>query len=182
MISIVSQTPFPDNDTRNRLRRKSDSKKHQSIIQNVKGAAATTSRSTDTDDSSKEEKNVENKESHKKYYHTVTEKKVSSLQEIFRPLEENKVPESVRENDNEVISIEVPNLIVQTVPEADEATSKSNSAADNTSVDATIANDGDLDTDVEDNSNNSNTNVCSHRTERIDVSVDRNNCNVDLQK
>ncbi|CAH0404862.1 unnamed protein product [Chilo suppressalis] len=37
-----------------------------------------------------------------------TEKKVSSLQEIFRPLEENKVPESPRETENEVITIEVP--------------------------------------------------------------------------
>ncbi|CAG9784361.1 unnamed protein product [Diatraea saccharalis] len=39
-----------------------------------------------------------------------TEKKVSSLQEIFRPLEENKVPESPRETENEIITIEVPVL------------------------------------------------------------------------
>lgn len=38
------------------------------------------------------------------------EKKVSSLQELFRPLEENKVPESAKESENEVISIEVPQL------------------------------------------------------------------------
>ncbi|KAJ2953680.1 hypothetical protein O0L34_g1297 [Tuta absoluta] len=39
-----------------------------------------------------------------------SEKKVSSLQEIFRPLEVNKVPESSKENENEVISIDVPDL------------------------------------------------------------------------
>ncbi|KAI5633973.1 CBS domain-containing protein [Phthorimaea operculella] len=39
-----------------------------------------------------------------------SEKKVSSLQEIFRPLEVNKVPESSKENENEVISIDVPEL------------------------------------------------------------------------
>lgn len=48
-----------------------------------------------------------------------TEKKVSSLQEIFRPLEENKVAESPKETENEIITIEVPTL-AQTVPEADE--------------------------------------------------------------
>lgn len=45
-----------------------------------------------------------------------SEKKVSSLQEIFRPLEENKVAESPKESENEVISIEVPTL-AHTVPE-----------------------------------------------------------------
>ncbi|XP_059060609.1 5'-AMP-activated protein kinase subunit gamma-2-like [Achroia grisella] len=42
-----------------------------------------------------------------------TEKKVSSLQEIFKPLEENKVAESPRENENEVLIIDVPNLKVE---------------------------------------------------------------------
>lgn len=42
-----------------------------------------------------------------------TEKKISSLQEIFRPLEENKVAESPRETENEVISIEVPSLKIE---------------------------------------------------------------------
>ncbi|XP_028162744.1 5'-AMP-activated protein kinase subunit gamma-2-like [Ostrinia furnacalis] len=54
-----------------------------------------------------------------------TEKKVSSLQEIFRPLEENKVAESPRETENEVISIEVPSLNTvneNSVPEAIEST------------------------------------------------------------
>lgn len=49
------------------------------------------------------------------------EKKVSSLQELFRPLEENKVPESAKENENEVISIEVPQLR-GVVNEVDETT------------------------------------------------------------
>ncbi|CAK1603067.1 unnamed protein product [Parnassius mnemosyne] len=96
-----------------------------------------------------------------------TEKKVSSLQEIFRPLEENKVPESVKECDNEVISIEVPKFVVQTVPEANEAASKSNSATNITSVDVTPTND--LETDVEDNSNNTN------------IIVNNNDSNLDVQ-
>jgi 5'-AMP-activated protein kinase, regulatory gamma subunit len=58
-----------------------------------------------------------------------TEKKVSSLQEIFRPLEENKVPESPREAENEIISIEVPNLNSckrLSLPEADEIVTEAN--------------------------------------------------------
>lgn len=47
-----------------------------------------------------------------------SEKKVSSLQEIFRPLEENKVAESPKETDNEIISIEVP-TVAQIVPEVE---------------------------------------------------------------
>lgn len=39
-----------------------------------------------------------------------TEKKVSSLQELFKPLEENKVTESVKETENEDIVLEVPVL------------------------------------------------------------------------
>ncbi|XP_041976444.1 5'-AMP-activated protein kinase subunit gamma-2-like [Aricia agestis] len=51
-----------------------------------------------------------------------SEKKTSSLQEIFRPLEVNKVPESVKESESEVISIEIPQIEVNNVPEAKEAT------------------------------------------------------------
>lgn len=50
-----------------------------------------------------------------------TEKKVSTLQEIFRPLEENKVAESSKESENDVITIEVPNIATKVVPEANEA-------------------------------------------------------------
>ncbi|XP_038206323.1 5'-AMP-activated protein kinase subunit gamma-like [Zerene cesonia] len=50
-----------------------------------------------------------------------SEKKVSSLQEIFKPLEENKLPEVAKECDSEVISIQVPNLEINDVPEAPEA-------------------------------------------------------------
>lgn len=49
------------------------------------------------------------------------EKKVSSLQELFRPLEENKVPESAKESENELITIEVPQL-QSVVKEVDETT------------------------------------------------------------
>lgn len=49
-----------------------------------------------------------------------TEKKVSSLQEIFKPLEENKVAESPRESENEVISIEVPTYRSNVVPDTNE--------------------------------------------------------------
>lgn len=49
-----------------------------------------------------------------------TEKKVSSLQEIFRPLEENKVAESLKESENEVITIDVPNIATKNVPEIEE--------------------------------------------------------------
>ncbi|XP_013188899.1 5'-AMP-activated protein kinase subunit gamma-2 [Amyelois transitella] len=56
-----------------------------------------------------------------------TEKKVSSLQELFRPLEENKVPESPRETENEILTIEVPNLSAEQnkiVPDTDKNTSE----------------------------------------------------------
>lgn len=57
------------------------------------------------------------------------EKKVSSLQELFRPLEENKVPESAKESENEVISIEVPQLqdVVKEVEETTTPTDNENS-------------------------------------------------------
>ncbi|XP_049868982.1 5'-AMP-activated protein kinase subunit gamma-2-like [Pectinophora gossypiella] len=54
-----------------------------------------------------------------------SEKKVSSLQELFKPLEVNKLPESSREIENEVISIEVPN-IAGVVSKSDETTSNNN--------------------------------------------------------
>lgn len=63
-----------------------------------------------------------------------TEKKVSSLQEIFRPLEENKVPESPRETENEIITIEVPRLNVfksKSLSEVDEPPSEINISKDN---------------------------------------------------
>ncbi|KAJ0181902.1 hypothetical protein K1T71_002624 [Dendrolimus kikuchii] len=53
-----------------------------------------------------------------------TEKKVSSLQEIFRPLEENKVAESPKETENEVISIEVPTFRSNIVPDMNEVLTK----------------------------------------------------------
>ncbi|KAM3964726.1 LOW QUALITY PROTEIN: uncharacterized protein ACR2FA_001116 [Aphomia sociella] len=53
-----------------------------------------------------------------------TEKKVSSLQEIFRPLEENKVAESPRESENEVITIDVPIVNKNFVPEIEEVASE----------------------------------------------------------
>ncbi|XP_068621224.1 5'-AMP-activated protein kinase subunit gamma-3-like [Battus philenor] len=96
-----------------------------------------------------------------------TEKKVSSLQEIFRPLEENKVPESAKESENEVISIEVPNLLAQTVPEANEAMSKSNSAVDITSADVTST--INLENNIENNCKIANQNV---NTNNVDSVVD----------
>lgn len=71
-----------------------------------------------------------------------TEKKVSSLQEIFRPLEVNKVPESSKENENEVISIEVPN-ISSTVTEPD-----TNASEPNKKIETTIISDVNEDTNV----------------------------------
>lgn len=55
-----------------------------------------------------------------------TEKKVSSLQEIFRPLEENKVPESAKENELETISIEVPTVEARVKAEENEKISETN--------------------------------------------------------
>ncbi|KPI93756.1 5'-AMP-activated protein kinase subunit gamma-2 [Papilio xuthus] len=101
-----------------------------------------------------------------------TEKKVSSLQEIFRPLEENKLPESLKESENEVISIEVPNLAAQTVPEADEATTKINTAIDGASTDVTSAND--LETDVEGSNDKTNHNSIS-RTQSESLPLADNN-------
>lgn len=73
-----------------------------------------------------------------------SEKKVSSLQEIFRPLEENKVPESLKESENEVITITVPDIIqAQSVPEVDEAACGSTE----NNVEETFTNN--LETDVE---------------------------------
>ena len=58
-----------------------------------------------------------------------TEKKVSSLQEIFRPLEVNKVPESLKENENEVITINVPNINAQNVPDTSNVICESSDSA-----------------------------------------------------
>lgn len=56
-----------------RLRRKSDAKKHQSLMQNVKGAIAGTSKTVEAAESTKDDQSGEDsKSSHKKYYHTVT--------------------------------------------------------------------------------------------------------------
>lgn len=55
-----------------RLRRKSDSKKHQSIMQNVKAALGNNHKPSETPEGSKESKTEESKNSEKKYYHTVT--------------------------------------------------------------------------------------------------------------
>ncbi|XP_011556347.3 5'-AMP-activated protein kinase subunit gamma-2 [Plutella xylostella] len=56
-----------------RLRRKSDAKKHQSLIQNVKGALTGASRSTEAPEASKDDPSSEESgKSDKKYYHTVT--------------------------------------------------------------------------------------------------------------
>ncbi|XP_045760560.1 5'-AMP-activated protein kinase subunit gamma-2-like [Maniola jurtina] len=78
-----------------------------------------------------------------------TEKKVSSLQEIFRPLEVNKVPESLKESENEVITITVPNILAQNVPEAIEVACESNSSTKN-NVTETVTNN--LETEVEETS------------------------------
>ncbi|CAH2244002.1 5'-AMP-activated protein kinase subunit gamma-2-like [Pararge aegeria] len=75
-----------------------------------------------------------------------TEKKISSLQEIFRPLEVNKVPESLKESENEVITITVPNIQAQTVPETNEVTCESNSSIEN-NIEETITNN--VETEVE---------------------------------
>lgn len=55
-----------------RLRRKSDSKKHQSLIQNVKAALGTGQKSSEAPEASKTPNTDESKTSDKKYYHTVT--------------------------------------------------------------------------------------------------------------
>ncbi|XP_023936622.1 5'-AMP-activated protein kinase subunit gamma-2 [Bicyclus anynana] len=69
-----------------------------------------------------------------------TEKKMSSLQEIFRPLEENKVPESSKESENEVISITVPNIQAQSVPEANDVPCEENSSMENNNRDTNTNN------------------------------------------
>lgn len=78
-----------------------------------------------------------------------TEKKVSSLQEIFRPLEENKVAESPKETENEIITIEVPTL-AQTVPEADEGATAPSEAA------VPVIEEASNETEIKDDGENSN--------------------------
>lgn len=80
------------------------------------------------------------------------EKKVSSLQELFRPLEENKVPESAKESENEVISIEVPQ-IRNVVNEVGETTT----SAENEKSEINI-------------SNNSTDNQTESKTDDVEVS------------
>ncbi|XP_075992383.1 uncharacterized protein LOC142987472 [Anticarsia gemmatalis] len=84
-----------------------------------------------------------------------SEKKVSSLQEIFRPLEENKVAESPKETENEIITIEVPTL-AQTVPEADEgaaAPTESHAISSNETTDATQLEVDEVNSDADTNVN-----------------------------
>lgn len=101
-----------------------------------------------------------------------TEKKVSSLQEIFRPLEENKVPESSKENENEVITIEVPHLL-NFVPKAGETSQQviqdNEKKGDELDLKEPLDNelcvkeiDGN-DTDLKDTSSDPNTNEMSER-------------------
>ncbi|XP_026727301.1 5'-AMP-activated protein kinase subunit gamma-2-like [Trichoplusia ni] len=78
-----------------------------------------------------------------------TEKKVSSLQEIFRPLEENKVAESPKETENEIITIEVPTL-AQTVPEADEGATAPSEVA------VPVIEEASNETEIKDDGENSN--------------------------
>lgn len=63
-----------------------------------------------------------------------TEKKVSSLQEIFKPLEENKVAESPKETENEVISLNVPDLRSQAMTNNDIVTGSEHSDKDSEDV------------------------------------------------
>ncbi|XP_072936724.1 uncharacterized protein [Epargyreus clarus] len=77
-----------------------------------------------------------------------TEKKVSSLQELFKPLEVNKVPEAVRESENEVITIEVPSLTAN-VPEGD-------ASADGAEAAPKIDNADSLETTTNDSKTNDN--------------------------
>lgn len=96
-----------------------------------------------------------------------SEKKVSSLQEIFRPLEENKVAESPKETENEIISIEVPTL-AQTVPEVEEgavALTDSDAIA-NTDIELKV-NEGDVDADTNINSLSSDINKL-----HLDLAID----------
>nr|XP_021184010.2 LOW QUALITY PROTEIN: uncharacterized protein LOC110371898 [Helicoverpa armigera] len=90
-----------------------------------------------------------------------TEKKVSSLQEIFRPLEENKVAESPKETENEIITIEVPTL-AQIVPEVEEGAAETNEskATEETTTEAEVKEDNvnpDADTNINSASSNTNT-------------------------
>lgn len=90
-----------------------------------------------------------------------TEKKVSSLQEIFRPLEENKVAESPKETENEIISIEVP-MLAQIVPEVEEgatALNESNITANKETSNETELKEDDANLDADTNINSSSSNI-----------------------
>lgn len=69
-----------------------------------------------------------------------TEKKVSSLQEIFRPLEENKVAESPRETENEVITIEVPCLKTETETKKEQSSPEAEKIVEAVDEDTEISN------------------------------------------
>lgn len=99
-----------------------------------------------------------------------TEKKVSSLQEIFRPLEENKVPESLKESENEVITLTVPDIRAQNVPEANEAICESNESAD----DIKVATTSELETEVKDTSPKADTDI-SDNIESVEISKSQSN-------
>ncbi|XP_047544982.1 5'-AMP-activated protein kinase subunit gamma-2-like [Vanessa atalanta] len=102
-----------------------------------------------------------------------TEKKVSSLQEIFRPLEVNKVPEALRESENEVITLTVPNIRAQNVPEANTAICESHNSTDD--VKEVMTNE--LETEVEDTSPNGETDIDNTKSAKIPQSQS----NVDLK-
>ncbi|XP_028037376.1 5'-AMP-activated protein kinase subunit gamma-like [Bombyx mandarina] len=101
-----------------------------------------------------------------------SEKKISSLQEIFRPLEENKVPESSKENESDTISIEVPVLGNQAVPEVNEEKTAENDDTGEVScnvecVDAETTADGNVEKSLE----NDICNDCDDAEMNIDTPV-----------
>ncbi|KAF9809524.1 hypothetical protein SFRURICE_020821 [Spodoptera frugiperda] len=101
-----------------------------------------------------------------------TEKKVSSLQEIFRPLEENKVAESPKETENEIITIEVPTL-AQNVPEVEEgaaALHESNATAEEETTNEAEPKEGEGSSEAD---ANINTLTSSHKS-HLDLAIDPN--------
>uniref|UniRef100_A0A2H1VY62 SFRICE_006240 n=1 Tax=Spodoptera frugiperda TaxID=7108 RepID=A0A2H1VY62_SPOFR len=100
------------------------------------------------------------------------EKKVSSLQEIFRPLEENKVAESPKETENEIITIEVPTL-AQNVPEVEEgaaALHESNATAEEETTNEAEPKEGEGSSEAD---ANINTLTSSHKS-HLDLAIDPN--------
>ncbi|XP_047515710.1 5'-AMP-activated protein kinase subunit gamma-like [Pieris napi] len=90
-----------------------------------------------------------------------SEKKVSSLQEIFKPLEENKLPEAAKETDSDVITIEVPKLDTPNVPEATDAEQNDPNVENVGSIDVAI-NENEKETDADDASPKNDSNVVPH--------------------